>query len=292
MATLMPADYDRLVTEDLRSYEGLSDPVKAGLAERLFCRMQRLQNLHPNPDDEFCNPNIGPNFEIIGDYVRKMTDKRMRAKEQLQPLSVEKMSTGGYMLLDGHHRWFAAYRAGITALPVKIMNVTPVHQIISNVKASDRRMCVSFDLDEVLLTDGKQVPQDKAISLIMRMLVRNGLRMRAPSLIRELQKMGFDVWVYSSGYLSESALHRIFRFHGVHIDGIVNGFRKQEHRAQLRKAFMDKYVVSLHIDGSDIVWVNTRTREYDSVPIGGKQSEWGARTLMAVKNIDVVKQMI
>jgi len=291
MPGMMPADYDRLVTEDIRSYAGLNHPVKTALPERLFHRWMKLKNIHPNPDDEFTNPAIGPNFEIVGNYVRNMADKT-GSQKKMDPLFVEKMSAGGFMLLDGHHRWLAAHRLNMYTARVRILNVTPADEIISAVRSSERRMCVSFDLDEVLLTDGTKVPADRWIPVLHRISVKSGMRLRSPVLIRELQKLGFDVWVYSGGYRSETALKRIFRFHRVRVDGMVNGIRKKEQRALIRKAFVEKYEVSLHIDGSDIVWVNTRTREYDTLPIGGNASDWGARTLQAVKQIRIVRDRI
>ena len=49
------------------------------------------------------------------------------------------------------------------------------------------------------------------------------------------------------------------------VDGVVNGLRNREHRADLRKLFNENYDVSLHIDAGSIVCVNTRTRAYDVV---------------------------
>ena len=43
-----------------------------------FVRSVSCSKLHPNPNDEFCDPEIGPNYSIIscyeGDYRRIRED--------------------------------------------------------------------------------------------------------------------------------------------------------------------------------------------------------------------------
>ena len=122
-----PADYQRLVLDEVHSYKGLAHPVQANLFERLFTRKLPTEALHPNPDDEFTHEEIGPCAEKMSQYVdewgRTLSN---HVKPDIEPLSVEKTSIGGYMLLDGHHRWFAACKLRIPALPVRVMNVTPI----------------------------------------------------------------------------------------------------------------------------------------------------------------------
>ena len=146
-------EYQTLVLEDIRSFKGLTHPVKAGFWERKLRRRLRLEQMHPNPRDEFSNPEIGPNYEVVMKYVKAWGEsKHPKTNVEIEKLCVEKMSSGGYMLLDGHHRWLAAHRLGMKRLPVCIMNATPVNRILKEMARTKHRMCVSFDLDEVLLT--------------------------------------------------------------------------------------------------------------------------------------------
>ena len=52
---------DEYVKEEVNKYRDIYRPVKAGLLRRLFVRFLACKKIHPNPDDEFCNPAIGPN---------------------------------------------------------------------------------------------------------------------------------------------------------------------------------------------------------------------------------------
>ena len=55
--------------EELKKYGGIMVPVKAGLAERLLLKKMPVTWLHPNPEDEFSWPEIGPNPGIINKYI-------------------------------------------------------------------------------------------------------------------------------------------------------------------------------------------------------------------------------
>ena len=126
-------EYKRLVLDDIKSFEKLNHPVKAGLLERLLVRKLPLSELHPNPQDEFCMESIGPSYAIISDYEKTFRD-RIRHGEDIfgqydDPLMVEKMSTGGYMILNGHHRWMAARRIHLGKVPIRIVNVTTAEDI-------------------------------------------------------------------------------------------------------------------------------------------------------------------
>lgn len=108
-------EYRRWVLDDLKNYEKLNRPVKTGLLKRLVIRKLPLSKLHPNPQDEFCQTSIGPNYSIISDYEKYFRQMISMQQELIgpfdEPLTVEKMSTGGYMILNGHHQKSgAAYR--------------------------------------------------------------------------------------------------------------------------------------------------------------------------------------
>jgi len=280
--------YKRLVTDDIAAYTGLIHPVRAGLPERLFIRSLPIGRIHPNPNDEFTHADVGPNHEIVSRYADKwsMLLRHGHAPE-IEPLCVEKMSAGDYMLLDGHHRWYAAHRLSLRKLPVHVMNVTPVEKNLGVISSSARHMCVSIDLDEVLLTASPDLA-DKKLPMSFGHYIGRGMRKNAPLLIRELQALGFDVWVYSSGYMPEDALRKLFRYHGVTVDGIVGGLKNKQVRTAFRKAFTEKYDVSVHIDNSGIICVDTRSKAYDIIDIGAGQTDWGAKSFAAVKAHPIV----
>lgn len=284
---VVPEDYQELVLDDIKTYEVLNHPVKAGLLERLFVRRLPPSKLHPNPQDEFSIANIGPNYEIVGNYAKEFRQAMQCGDDPFEafddPLMIEKMSVGGYMLLNGHHRWLAAHRTRLKKLPVKILNVSTVEDILSNVSNSSRNMCVSFDLDEILLTDGEIYPAHKELHFPFRRMYPRTLRKNVPVLINELHAMGFDVWVYSGEYVSESHIQRLFRLHHVKVDGIITGLRRRNTSLRIREVFSGKYRISLHVDNQDVVCVKTKTKEYETFPIDSVQKDWASEVILRLR---------
>ena len=111
------------VQEDLDAYEGKRDVVRVSLLERLVVRSIPPQEMHVNPDDEFADPEIGPSDRIINEYAHEIP-KLYRNREPIfpNPIMVYKMAEGGYLILNGHHRWAAAIKQGLKKVRAAIMN--------------------------------------------------------------------------------------------------------------------------------------------------------------------------
>lgn len=278
--------YKKIVLDDLATYVGLSHPVKTGVLERFFTRTAPLTKLHPNPEDEFSMPDIGPNFGIVNDYAEAFRSGAEKAKE---PVVVEKMSTGGYMLLNGHHRWFAAHYTKMKSMKVELVNVVTDEEILTSIRESKNHICVSFDLDEVLLTDGADCPVDRKLIFPLDRLYKKTFRKNAPVLINELREMGVDVWAYTGQFVSDEYLKFLCQIHHTAFDGIVNGLIKKKSKKVLRQAFSDKYDISLHIDQSSVVCVYPKSKEYDIYEIpeeSRKDANWAVEVVKILKGID------
>lgn len=150
-------------------------------------------------------------------------------------------------------------------------------------------MCASFDLDEVLMIDYDSPAADPAIPLVFRRIMKKSIRRSAPLLIKELQRIGFDVWVYTDRFVDTYQIQKFFALHGVKVNGIIGGLKNKSSRSAIRSQFVDQYDVSLHIDNAGIVCVDTRTKQYDSVDINCDVSVWGGQTFTAVKQLPLVK---
>ena len=284
---MVSQEYQTLVLDDLAAYDGLVHPVKASLPERVLRRRLPLTMIHPNPIDEFCDPKIGPSYSVISRYEAEWRKALQHHQDpELESLYVEKLSSGEFRLLDGHHRWMAAHRLGFRSFKVRILNVTPVDEIVSAVARSERRLCVSFDLDEVLLTDGGSAAADGRMPMRTGCFKGKTLRKNAELLIEELHRAGCDVWVYTGSYIEEADLRRLLRAHRAEADGIVSGLKHPQSREKLRRAFSEKYELSLHIDTESIVCVDTRTKEYEVAEIAGDEIGWAARAIGAVKRLE------
>ena len=134
-------DFSAFLAEEIIKVKGIAYPVKAGFLRRVFIRRAACSKLHPNPNDEFCSPEIGPNYEIMSRY---MSEYRRVISGSLDPLFintaakrsyeadwygsdgkdregsslgerilVERIHPNEYMILNAHHRWRSLpHRAG------------------------------------------------------------------------------------------------------------------------------------------------------------------------------------
>ena len=113
----------RYVLDDLEKTEGNRELVRVGFLERRRVRHLSPRELHVNPDDEFTDPNIGPSDRIISEYMDLIRNLQFQHSDIFdEPVLVNKMKAGGYMILNGHHRWAAALQRGLDRLHVQIMN--------------------------------------------------------------------------------------------------------------------------------------------------------------------------
>lgn len=268
-------DYQRLVLDDLKKRGGLCHPLSASLPERLLVKKARVSKLHPNPDDEFCNPAIGPNYGIVSNYQNKFLLER-KGNEKLvdEPLIVQKISTGGYMLLNGHHRWMAANKIGKKRVDIQIVNPTLDADIISAINQSQKDLCVSFDLDEVLLSRD-------AVSFPRKLLIKQDLRRNVGLLVNELQKHGCDVWVYSGSFLSQRYVDLLFALQHARITGLINGLQKKKTSTDVRKAFDKQYRMRIHVDNESLLCVNTQTKVFHTVNLP-HQGDWANEAFDAI----------
>lgn len=287
-----PDLYKEKVIDDINCFEGLSQPVKANPAERLLISKLPINKLHPNPQDEFCDPDIGPNYNTVNDYRSKIRRVLNNGGPLFKdPIYVEKMSTGGYMILNGHHRWLAACYEGLKALPVRIVNVTQPEDIVAALNASERDMCVAFDIDEILLTDGSRYTKEKELRHAYAKIFPQTLRKNSPQLISSLQLMGFDVWIYSGSYESEEYFEKLFSLYGVKVDGIVNGITAAngpKKSAHIKSLVNEKYKIMTTIDNEGVIMVEAATKETDIENINASEEAWASSAMRLVS--DMVKK--
>ena len=277
--------YKKVVLEDISNYEGLYTPVKASLTERLLVRKVPLEKLHCNPKDEFCNPEVGPNYEIVSSYRKEMSHNMTSSKTApTEPLIIEKLATDDYMILNGHHRWLAAKMLHIPKIPVRIVNGTQTEYIIQMLRNSDKEMVISFDLDEVLLCEKEDECVQAPVIPFANKLFPKALRLNANALINKVQDMGFDVWVYTGEYYSPFYINLMFLFYGIRKCHSINGLNEKRSVRYFRKYFTEKYRIIAHADTESVLLVNTATKDYDSVEVpSGK--EWATKVYHGIEEL-------
>ena len=111
------------IQEDLAKYSGRREIVRADFMEVLTVRHLSPDQMHPNPEDEFCDPDVGPNEEILERYVDEDRENLEAGADSFEePIMVAKMKEGDYMIINGHHRWAAAVKAELDRVRVVIAN--------------------------------------------------------------------------------------------------------------------------------------------------------------------------
>ena len=120
------------------------------------------------------------------------------------------------------------------------------------------RMRVSFDLDEVLFVSPHTHKTEPPLVFPLNLIFRERLRLGTPDLIRELQRLDYEVWVYTSSFRSERYICWLFRLYGVRFDGIVNGHRhlkevQRDNKTILPQKLPNRYRISLHVDDEEVI---------------------------------------
>lgn len=289
-----PEDFEKYVLDDLRENADSRKVIKAGLIERYMQRYCDPHIIHSNPTDEFTHEDVGPHFGIVGKYVDEAL--RLQALQQHifeEALIVEKLEGDGYILLNGHHRWFACLRSGIKKVHIQIVNLVHAEDMHRMIEESNNDRRVTFDLDEVLYAKNSEDEAVLADPLFSRRIPER-LRKGAPEVIRKIKELGYDVWVYTESYNSEEYIRNFFSMYEIEISGIVNGFndkrdKEGEEFTQVKEMMANKYKQVIHIDNDAVIVVDTNGRSYEQYDIYEKEDvTWSEGINEALKKVNII----
>lgn len=151
-------------------------------------------------------------------------------------------------------------------------------------------MRVSFDLDEVLFVDPETHKTEPQPMFPLNLLFREKLRLGAPELIRKLQELGYEVWVYTSSFRSERYIRMLFRIYGVKFDGIVNGSRhlkevQRNNRTVLPQKMPNHYRISLHIDDETVICSMGPQYGFKTYQLDAQDDEWQGKIIARAEEI-------
>ena len=285
--------FDEFIADEVKKYKGVYVPVKAGILRRALIRSASLSKLHPNPEDEFCMPKVGPNYRIITEYMGLFREARRHSRDYCEePLTVQKVRPDGYLILNGHHRWAAAMRMGFSRIPIRIVDLTQdtdIKTILKNTKHDKR---ATLDLDEVVFRKESEGPLEKPLPFPASRIYKERLRLGIPALFHYLNKKGYDIWVYSAGYYSADYIQRLFKKHRVHICGAVTGTGRKtaDNTAQTRKELegliANTYQHTVHIDNDMLLRISSRTRKMEEYEITGAPEDWSRQVMEIMEKIE------
>ena len=290
--------FQAFLEEEVLKIKGIYHPVKAGFLRRHLTKKLPLRMLHPNPYDEFCDPEIGPNYSIISKYKNvfsaHMNDFQAKLyvdNPAFEPLQVQKISPDGYLILNGHHRWAAAHLSGMKSIDVKILDLTQQDSILNKLQVSKHDRRVTLDLDEVVIRPKDYPFCEKALPFLLRKRYREHIRLGIPALFQFLTRRGYDIWVYSSRYCSEDYLRLLFFHYRCPVTGFITGTGRKRpagiiKRQELEDVFKARYLSTLHIDNDMILQTFAGSREFGEYPLTFSDSRWSGEVMDIIQKIE------
>ena len=278
------------VNEELQKYDGIYLPVKAFFLERAFVKKISPQKLHPNPDDEFCHPDVGPNDGIISKYLKQIRFNQQHSMPLFdEPLMIEKMRPDGYMLLNGHHRWAAALMMDVEKVPVQITNLTNEADILGQMEKTDRTKRASINLDDVVFCQNDTEAAEKSLIFPFNKIYPERIREGIPGIAYALNNAGYDVWVYSSGYAPYDHIQHLFWLHRIKINGFINGANRMNSAGSKLSGVNDlmakKYRVTLNIDTDSVSWIRSETKDFEVIDIDKNSGNWAHQVIEIVRKL-------
>ena len=279
------------VKEAMQKIDGRYIPVKASFFDQMFIKKLNPSKLYPNPRDEFCSDEIGPNYEIVEKYVKQITKNKENEVPLFdEPLIIEKMKPDGFMLLNGHHRWAAALILKEKSIPVKIINLTHASDIIDTLEKSKRNTRASINLDDVVISVPDSKDFEKPLNFPYNRIFRERIRRGIPALFYALHEEGYDVWIYTSGFASTDYITQLFRHYHIDVDGIINGTTRlkaddNNKMKQAKSLLQEKYPVTLHIDVDSILRTRSGSKEFEQFEIESKDERWANNVITIVRSL-------
>ena len=153
-----------------------------------------------------------------------------------------------------------------------------------------KRMRVSFDLDEVLFVRPETHKTEPPLPFPLNRIFQERLRLGTPELIKSLQALGYDVWVYTSSFRSERYIRLLFRCYGVTFDGIVNGERHQREVQRNQKTILpqklpNRYRISLHVDDETVICTSGSLYGFRTYQLDAQDDDWKEKIIRRAEEV-------
>ena len=121
-------------------------------------------------------------------------------------------------------------------------------------------------------------------------IYKERLRLGTPDLVKELQRLGYEVWIYTSSFRPEKYIKRLFKHYNVHFDGIVNAQRhlkevQQGNKDILPQKLPSKYRISLHVDDETVVCSLGPQYGYKTYQLDAEDDEWKEKIIKEAEHI-------
>lgn len=146
-------------------------------------------------------------------------------------------------------------------------------------------MRIAFDIDNTLIPQGRDFPAYISVPWPLRVWWREPLRDGAVPLLRDLQRAGHDVWLYTTSGRGESYLRAWFWALGIRLGGVVNWHRHEALRRANHCPNCSKYPpafqIDLLVDDSDGVALEGRQYGFAVLLVDPADADWTTRVRTA-----------
>ena len=139
-------------------------------------------------------------------------------------------------------------------------------------------------MDEVLFCDKNGGAADPELRGSLKKRFPQSVRFHVGSLMKELRNMGYDVWVYTSGYMSDQEIRSLFQAHGGNVYGIINGLKSKSPDKTVTEGFRNKYQTIVHVDNQSLMCVNTETKNYNVIDFD-KEKDWATQVYQTLNGL-------
>lgn len=158
-------------------------------------------------------------------------------------------------------------------------------------------MRVSFDLDEVLFVNPATHKTEPPLAFPLNRIYTERLRLGTPEFVKELQKLGYEVWVYTSSYRTEKYIRRLFRHYGVRFDGIINAQRhlrevQRDQKTILPQKMPTHYRISLHVDDETVICSLGRQYGFRTYQLDAQDDDWAKKIIERAEEIKELERRI
>ncbi|MCC3404659.1 MAG: hypothetical protein JGK17_03540 [Microcoleus sp. PH2017_10_PVI_O_A] len=149
-------------------------------------------------------------------------------------------------------------------------------------------MRISFDLDDTLICNHKEVPREpNRVPFFLKPWINEPLRLGTRVLIKELKQRGHEIWIYTTSYRSPCLVSLWLRCYGIQVAGVIN---QNIHRAHLRHYSGDSlpsknpqaFGIDLHVDDSEGVKLEGKKYGFQVVVVSPEDCNWTRAVLEAV----------
>ncbi|NOZ45430.1 MAG: HAD family hydrolase [Chlorobi bacterium] len=137
-------------------------------------------------------------------------------------------------------------------------------------------MKISFELDQLLLTDSNEFPVEKQ-NHIQEVLRFEKLRLGAVELMQDIIGSQHEIWIYTASSRPKHYIYELFLRHGVPVSGIINR-KKHVTTLNTEEKVLSKYPpafnIDVHIDYSDNVKIDGEIFNFKTITVKSDEDNW------------------